>query len=558
MKQFQSFALDTSNECLLHNGEQIDLTPKLFAVLRYLVENPGRLVTHDELLEALWPETYVQPQVLRTYVLELRKVLGDDATQPSFIQTLPKRGYRFVAPVTEQAATPIPRTQVAVQISTANEIIGRDHELDFLQSQVDLLANGQRRVVFVTGEAGIGKTALVDSFCRRITASIGASVGRGQCVQRFGVAAEHYSVTEALSQLISGPDGEATRRILARRAPAWIEHGQDVESSIAATPRFTSHERTLGDLCAALEEIAAEKPLILILEDLHWADDFTLNLISALARRRGHAHLMILATSCPQRGPNFESLKLLQQDLHMRRLCEELPLPPLRKTAVRAMVSRELAQEILPPDLPDFVFHRSEGNPLFVIAIIEHLIARGVLCRRGKGSNPQWEQCLPFPEMEDSIPESLARMIEMEIERLSDDEQRLLEAASLMTFAFPAWAVAAALDKDAVETEEACDALARRLHFVVRVGQDELPDGSRSAFYVFAHGLYREVLYLRQAAARRARSHILIAHRLGELFAGREASVVTEMALHIEAACEIDRDANALLALNKPSPERVC
>jgi predicted ATPase len=217
-----------------------------------------------------------------------------------------------------------------------------------------------------------------------------------------------------------------------------------------------------------------------------------------------------------------------------------------------------LVQDILPPELPDFVFRRSEGNPLFVIAVVEHLIARGVLIRRGEDRTAQWEMGLPFPGMEDGVPDSLARMIEMEIERLSEEDQRLLEAASLMSFAFPAWAVAAALGKDPIETEEACDALARRLHFVVRVGQDELPDCTRSAFFVFAHGLYREVLYQRQAASRRARSHILIAHRLGELFAGREANVVQEMAIHIEAACEPEHTAMALLTFDKPAPERVC
>ncbi len=558
MKQFESFGLDTSNQCLLHDGAQIDLAPKLFSVLRYLVENSGRLVTHDELLDALWPETYVQPQVLRTYILELRKVLGDDAAQPRFIQTLPKRGYRFVAPVTEHIGAPRPRMAMVLQAPPAEGIIGRDDELDYLKTQADLLASGQRRVVFVTGEAGIGKTSLVDSFCRHFDARIGARVARGQCVQCFGAAAEHYSVTEALCQLVSSPDGEAARRILARRAPAWLEPGGNAEAADPTASRFAARERTLGDLCAALEEMAAEETLILIFEDLHWADDFTLNLISALARRRGPAHLMVVATFCPQRGPRFESLKGLQQDLFMRRLCAELPLAPLRKTAVRALISRNLAQQALPPELPDFVFQRSEGNPLFVIAVIEHLIARGVLVRRGENAEAQWEQCLPFPEMEDGVPDSLARMIEMEIERLSEEDQRVLEAASLMTFAFPAWAVAAALEMDSVETEEACDSLARRVHFVVRVGQDELPDGTRSAFYVFAHGLYREVLYQRQGTARRARSHILIAHRLGELFAGREGSVVREMAMHIEAACEPEHSATALLDFDKPAPERVC
>jgi len=142
----------------------------------------------------------------------------------------------------------------------------------------------------------------------------------------------------------------------------------------------------------------------------------------------------------------------------------------------------------------------------------------------------------------------LARMIELEIERLSEDAQRLLEAGSLMSVAFSAWAVAAALEKDAIETEEACNALARQLHFVVRAGQDELPDGSTSAFYVFAHGLYREVLYQRQTTARRSRRHIRIAERLSELFAGQEANVAREMATHFEAAGDMERAARAMQA----------
>ncbi len=140
--------------------------------------------------------------------------------------------------------------------------------------------------------------------------------------------------------------------------------------------------------------------------------------------------------------------------------------------------------------------------------------------------------------METSVPEGLAQMIELEIERLTPQEQRLLEAGSLIDIAFPSWAVAAALEEDPVEIEEACDALARRLYFVQRAGQDELPDGTQSAFYVFAHELYRDVLYRRQAMPRRARRHIRIAERLRTLFAERQASVAREMATHYEAAGE--------------------
>jgi DNA-binding winged helix-turn-helix (wHTH) protein len=199
---------------LWREGKQIALPPRPFMVLRYLVEHPGRLITHDELLDALWPETYVQPQVLRTYMLELRKLLGDDAAEPRFIQTLPKRGYCFVAAVCECAehergAGPSHARDGARAITKG--IVGRDEELDRLLQQMALAACGERQVVFVTGEVGIGKTALVDAFCHELGAEW--SVARGQCVDGFGEKEEYYPVMEALGQLCAarkrrGPAGD--------------------------------------------------------------------------------------------------------------------------------------------------------------------------------------------------------------------------------------------------------------------------------------------------------------------------------------------------------------
>jgi DNA-binding winged helix-turn-helix (wHTH) protein len=99
MKEFPPFWLDTVNQCLWRNAERITLTPRAFLVLRYLVERAGQLVTHDELLDALWPNAFVQPEVLKSHILEIRTALGDSAKSPSFIETLPRRGYRFIAPV---------------------------------------------------------------------------------------------------------------------------------------------------------------------------------------------------------------------------------------------------------------------------------------------------------------------------------------------------------------------------------------------------------------------------------------------------------------------------
>jgi predicted ATPase len=548
MKQFESFRLDTANQCLWRDAAQIALPPKPFAVLRYLVENPGRLITHDELLDALWPETYVQPQVLRTYVLDLRKVLQDDAGQPRFIQTLPKRGYCFVASVRDWTADDSNAAALRVQPEgpKAAGIVNRLDEIACLKSLTQLAHSGQRQIVFVTGGAGIGKTALVDAFCRQVESSLVVRMARGQCVEGLGKKEENYPVMEALAQLCASPHAEAAERILATMAPAWLPLQKRERDATTDGPERLALQRAQGDLCGALEEMAQETPLVLVFEDLHWADDSTLSLISALARRRAQTKLMVLATYRPRNGSSANLMESLMQDLLMRRLCTEIVLAPLAKKAVKDLLIRELHQEELPPGLDSFVYEHSEGNPLFVIAILEHLIAQRFLIRTEMDQDSRWEQHAPFPELESGVPRQLAQMIELEIERLDPKQQRILEAASLMNVAFPSWAVAAVLAQDAIETEEACDELARTLYFVHRAGEDELPDGSRSAFYLFAHGLYREVLYQRQAMSRRAKGHTRIAERLGAMFEGREASVARERAMHYEAAGNWHRAVNSL------------
>lgn len=108
MKSFKAFHLDTANHILERDGERVPIAPKAFDVLAYLVEHAGRLVTQDEILEALWSETYVNPEVLRKYILEIRKALGDRRDKPEFIETLPKRGYRFIAPVVDESTVELP------------------------------------------------------------------------------------------------------------------------------------------------------------------------------------------------------------------------------------------------------------------------------------------------------------------------------------------------------------------------------------------------------------------------------------------------------------------
>ncbi len=544
MKQFACFQLDTRNECLWRNGERIPLTPKPFAVLRYLVDNPQRLVTHDELLEALWPETYVQPQVLRTYVLELRKVFSDDADNARFIETVPKRGYRFISPVVEvtyNAVSPERRSGSAQPPG----LVGRALELDELNKAMAATMQGERQVLFITGEVGIGKTALVDAFCRQLNDEGTVRIARGQSVEGFGGKEPYHPVMEAITQLCGeGGDGKSLR-VLQQKAPNWYAKlPAVVHSEIRTVSQPVPSERMLGEICDAVEAMASETALILIFEDLHWADHSSLDLISALARRRARAKLMLIATYRPGDVSDAQHpLKGLKQDLLTRKLCTEIALSPLARAAVGDYLVQELRQTKVPSGLVSFLHQHSEGNPLFMIAVLEHLMEQDYLHRQ----DDTWQLAAPLAQIDVGVPAALSELIELQIERLDPTDQRLLEAASLIGVVFPAWAAAAALNGDLEEIEDQYEKLIRKLHFLHPAGHDELPDGTQSAFYVFAHGLYREVLYKRQSASRRARRHLRVAEKLLRLFAGREQDVAPELAVHFEAAGDWLRASEALM-----------
>ena len=169
MKSFQSFRLDSANQCLWQGDGRVQITPKGFDVLRYMVENAGRLITQDELLEALWPETYVNQEVLRKYILEIRKVLGDRPERPVFIETVTKRGYRFIAPVVDESAdepsnlpapnatsTAVPATEeAAIEDQVAHETAASEQQASSRERRLRKLALIQvLAVVAVAGLSG--------------------------------------------------------------------------------------------------------------------------------------------------------------------------------------------------------------------------------------------------------------------------------------------------------------------------------------------------------------------------------------------------------------------
>src|SRR5215468_5966659 len=349
MKEFRSFRLDTVNHRLWRGQERVSVTPKAFDLLRYLVEHNDRLVTQGEILEALWPETHVNPEVVKKYILEIRKALGDRSDQPTFIETFPKRGYQFVAPVRDATVEGPSRSSGT---STRPTIVGRDAAMAQLERCLDGASKGERQLVFVTGEAGVGKTTLVDAFHRSAASRTNLLVARGQCVEGFGGKEAYYPMLEALGELLRGfrdREGNAVVRALARHAPTWLIQFHSViqaeqREALQREVLGTTRERMVREICEALEALAATAPFLLILEDLHWSDLSTLDLLSALARRRAPVKLAVVGTYRPGDVVASESpLKSLKQDLLIHDLCQEIALERLREAEIVGYLAAEFA-----------------------------------------------------------------------------------------------------------------------------------------------------------------------------------------------------------------------
>jgi DNA-binding winged helix-turn-helix (wHTH) protein len=514
------------------------LAPKTFSVLRYLVENPGRLVTQDELLEAVWPGTFVQPEILRKYILDIRKALGDPPKNPLFIETLPRRGYRFIATV---------RPQASIQIDSEPEpaeqhLVGRGPTLAALTRHLNSALKGQREFVFLTGEAGIGKTTVLDVFEKRIAASEGLLLARGQCVEGFAGKEAYYPLLDALGQLLRGPASEAVFQVLSTHAPAWLIQfpsavKQERREALQREIMGVTRERMVREICESIEKLAANHTLVLILEDLHWVDDSTLDVISALARRRGAARFLLLGTYRPvdvilSRSP----LKGLKQDLLVRHLCHELSLERLTESEVGQFLDEKFPQSPVTDDLRGLIYRRSDGNPMFMVAMAEQIGEVDLVIQ--------------------GVPPTLQQMIEIQLEQLGEAELHLLRAASVVGQKFSAWAIGALLDGDAGQQEVICEQLAGCQQFLKRGGVQDLPDGSESLQYEFKHALYRDVLYRQIPATRLRQMHLRLAERLEAFLAPRDLSLLSELAIHFEEGRSYESTVKYLILASAEAAQR--
>src|SRR5512134_3638433 len=339
---FNEFDLDEANASLLRHGKPVALAPTPFALLCALARRPGTLLTKHALLDEVWGHQFVTDSVLKTAISDLRMVLEDDPRQPRFIETVSRRGYRFIA-----VPTAVPATGAVAQVKAApadrdaeSWFIGRKQEVARLRSLWDGVLGGKRAVVWIAGEPGIGKTTLIEHFI----AGLGDVLCiRGQCVDQYGSGEPYLPVLEALSELCRI---DSTLVALLRAvAPTWLlqlpwfstaEERDALRRELAGVVP----DRMLREMGELLDRSGERRPLLLVTEDLHWGDRGTIQLIDSVARRRSNARLMWLASFRLAEVVALDHpLNPLRRELRLHGLCEEIVLDPFSETEIAEYVA---------------------------------------------------------------------------------------------------------------------------------------------------------------------------------------------------------------------------
>jgi predicted ATPase/DNA-binding winged helix-turn-helix (wHTH) protein len=569
--RFGAFRIDITDRRLRDGSQAVDLTPQAFTLLAHLVKHSGRLVTKDELMQAVWQDTVVSEDALYTLMSEVRWALKDDPHKPQFIKTEPKQGYRFTAPLTalppetrsplsvsspDQAGAKIPPLATSHwSLTTPSQhvgtdtwqlplgFVGRNDELQQLHSLLDKSLAGERQIVFLTGEPGIGKTTLARAFLKEVVAAGRAAVGRGQCIEQYGVGEAYLPVLEALGRLCRSPKGEFLLQWLWQHAPTWLlQLPSCVEPAdyevLQWQLRGTMRERMLRELLEAIEILTPQYPVVFFLEDLHWSDYSTLDLLSALARRSEQARLLIIGTyRSAERLADGHPLRALLQELCSHGQCSVLELRGLAIAEVEQYLVKRFPTSVLPTRLAEVLQQRTEGNPLFLVNLVNDLIEQNLFVKGDGG----WSFQGALETIATHVPETSRQLIMKQMDRLPPQAAQTLEAASVAGAEFSAAAVAVALQADLEGIEKHCDALVRREEFLRRAGLSEWPDGTMTTRYGFRHTLYQELWHERVPTQRRRQFHLTIGERLEQAYGSRTGEIAAELALHFEQGRDYHR-----------------
>jgi tetratricopeptide (TPR) repeat protein len=414
--------------------------------------------------------------------------------------------------------------------------LGRVVEMDALLGRLEDARLGRGGLVTIAGAPGMGKSTLLHAFLERARVLLpGLVAGVGRASEHFGSSEAYQPVLEALAALAQAARARHPAWSLPRVAPTWAVHLPSApDAAPAGEAAQRARDRMPRELLDALSALAESAVVVLALEDMHWADAFSVDLLSFLAPRVADRRVLVVATYRPEdveiaRHPLRQALR------NRERVASWTEVQPalFGEAEVRAYLASQLGTEP-PEELVAFVRRKTEGNPLFVASVLEHLLQTGAVVRDARGLT----LARSLESIEESVPEGLMGVLQDRIDRLDEGDRRLLQAGSVEGDSFCARVVAVLAEEDELEVEERLDRLQRVHRLILPLGETEFPVGEASSRFRFVHALYQNAFYGTVTSKRRALWHRRAAGELQRLHAGQLDAAAVPLAVHLEKGRE--------------------
>jgi tetratricopeptide (TPR) repeat protein len=432
------------------------------------------------------------------------------------------------------------------------QTVGREKERVMLRAAFDRAATRCGQVACVAGEPGIGKSTFVEDFLSDLRAS-GASVrvGRGKSSESLAGTEAYLPFLEALGGLLASGDSNLTQT-MKFLAPSWFAELVPSTTGSADRPKGETGPGSLGhfkrEIASFIQEICVEKPLVLFFDDIHWADDSTIDVLAFLASKIDSSALLFIVAYRPEdlllRNHSFLRIR---RELQARGIAREIPLEFLGVDDVRQYLAIEFPRHRFPRGFPELIHAKTEGNPLFMVDVLRFLKDQRIIAKE----NEHWSLVQSVPDIEKVLPETVRGMIQRKVDLVDEADRKLLMAAAVQGATFEASIVAAALNQEAAEVEEQLDKCERVYALVRRLHEWEFPNGALSLRYQFVHVLYRNVLYATLTPARKALLSAAVARALEEFYKDKTADVSSTLAVLWEAARDFDRAIRHSLVASK-------
>jgi predicted ATPase len=523
-------------------AEPVDAATDIFSLGLVLYElatgqHPFRADTQIGVLHAIVAQAPVLPSRLNPEIpasLEvlIEHMLAKDArlrpTAAEVETTLTQVAAEFSASAERQATGPARR-----------QVVGRQAELAALHSGFEEAAAGRGSLLCVVGEPGLGKTTLVESFLHELAASGRPwSLAQGRCSERLAGTEAYLPFLDALDGLLQSEDGASRAQAMKLLAPSWyvqlapLAAADPTLARVLAEAKQASQERRKRELGVFLREVSRQRPLVMFLDDIHWADPSSVDLLGYLGSKCAEWRLLLIL--------NYRSSDLLRTDhpfgpvkleLQGRGICREILLPFLTRDDFDRYLALAFAGHQFPEEFAAVLHDRTEGNPLFMVDLLRYLRDCGVIVER----DGRWSIVRAMPDLQRELPESVRSTIQRKVEQLSTADRQLVMAASVQGAEFDSAVVAQLLGRDAAGVEERLDILGRVHNMVRLIREQTFADGTVTLRYGFVHVLYQNALYAALQPTRKAAWSAAAAQSLLDYYGEKRTGLAAELAILFEA-----------------------